>query len=46
MPIDEVYFFRFADNRISGMWELEDTWNRMRQLAGDDATLGELGSLS
>jgi predicted ester cyclase len=46
MRIDEVYFFRFVDNRIAGMWGLEDTWTRMRQLAGDDATLGELGSLS
>ena len=46
MRIDEVYFFRFADNLIAGMWGLEDTWTRMRQLAGDDATLGELGSLS
>jgi predicted ester cyclase len=46
MRIDEGYFFRFADDRISGMWGLEDTWTRMRQLAGDDATLGELGSLS
>ena len=44
--IDEVYFFRFADHHISNMWGLEDTWTRMRQLAGDDATLGELGSLS
>lgn len=25
---------------------LEATWTRVRQLAGDDATLGELGSLS
>ena len=46
MRIDEVYFFRFADDHISNMWGLEDTWTRMRQLAGDDATLGELGSLS
>jgi predicted ester cyclase len=46
MRIDEVYFFRFVDDRIAGMWGLEDTWTRMRQLAGDDATLGELGSLS
>lgn len=46
MRIDEVYFFRFADGRIRGMWGLEDTWTRMRQLAGDDVTLGELGSLS
>ena len=46
MRIDEVYFFRFVDDRIPGMWGLEDTRTRMRQLAGDDATLGELGSLS
>jgi predicted ester cyclase len=46
MRVDEVYFFRFRDGVISGMWGLEDTWTRMRQLAGDDATLGELGSLS
>jgi predicted ester cyclase len=46
MRIDEVYFFRFVDDRIAGMWALEDTWTRMRQLAGDDATLGEHGSLS
>ena len=46
MRIDEVYFFRIADGRISGLWGLEDTWTRMRQLAGDDARLGELGSLS
>lgn len=46
MRIDEVYFFRFVGDRVAGMWGLEDTWTRMRQLAGDDATLGELGSLS
>jgi ketosteroid isomerase-like protein len=46
MRIDEVYFFRTTDGRISGLWGLEDTWTRMRQLAGDDARLGELGSLS
>ena len=46
MTIDEVYFFRIADGRIGGLWGLEDTWTRMRQLAGDDARLGELGSLS
>jgi len=46
MRIDEVYFFRFTDGRISGMWGLEDTWTRMQQLAGDSgATLGDLGSL-
>ena len=46
MRIDEVYFFRITDGRINRVWGLEDTWTRMRQLAGDDATLGELGSLS
>jgi predicted ester cyclase len=46
MDIDEVSFITVTDGRISRMWGLEDTWTRMRQLAGDDATLGELGSLS
>ena len=46
MRVDKVYFFRIHDDRITGLWGLEDTWTRMRQLAGDDATLGELGSLS
>jgi hypothetical protein len=46
MQVDEVSFVRFTALRISGMWGLEDTWTRMRQLAGDDATLGERGSLS
>lgn len=46
MRVDEVYFFRFRDDVISSTWGLEDTWTRMRQLAGGDATLGELGSLS
>ena len=46
MTIAEVYFFRITDNRVSGLWGLEDTWTRMRQLAGDDTQLGELGSLS
>ena len=46
MRVDEVYFFRVSEGRVSGVWGLEDTWSRMRQLAGDDATLGELGSLS
>jgi predicted ester cyclase len=46
MRVEEVYFFRISDDRITGLWGLEDTWTRMRQLAGDDATLGELGSLS
>ena len=46
MRVDEVYFFRTSDDRINGLWGIEDTWIRLRQLAGDDATLGELGSLS
>lgn len=46
MRVDEVSFYRIADGRITGMWGLEDTWSRMRQLAGSDVTLGELGSLS
>ena len=46
MRIDEVYFFRVGDGLINAMWGLEDTWTRMRQLVGDDVTLGELGSLS
>ncbi len=45
MKIDEVYFFRISDDRITGLWGLEDTWTRMRQLTGDDPRLGELGSL-
>jgi hypothetical protein len=46
MRVDEVYFVRVGEDRISGLWGLEDIWTRMRQLAGDNATLGELGSLS
>jgi hypothetical protein len=46
MRVDEVYFFRIGDGPITGLWGLEDTWTRMRQLAGDEARLGELGSLS
>ena len=38
MRIDEVYFFRFTDGRISGLWGLEDTWTRMQQLAGDTSS--------
>jgi predicted ester cyclase len=45
MSVDEVYFFRVAGDRITGLWGLEDTWTRMRQLAGNNRTLGELGSL-
>jgi predicted ester cyclase len=46
MRVDEVSFIRVSAGRISGMWGLEDTWTRMRQLAGDNVTLGDLGSLS
>lgn len=46
MRIDEVYFFRLSGDRISGLWGLEDTWTRIRQLAGEGASLGDLGSLS
>ncbi len=30
--VAEVYFFRFEDGRIAGMWGLEDTASRLRQL--------------
>lgn len=46
MDVDEVSFLTITDGRISRMWGLEDTWTRMRQLVGDDITLGELGSLT
>jgi predicted ester cyclase len=46
MDVDEVSFIRIEDGRISRMWGLEDTWTRMRQLAGREVTLGDLGSLS
>jgi hypothetical protein len=46
MRVDEVYFFGIADGRIHRTWGLEDTWTRLRQLRGDDAELGQLGSLS
>jgi predicted ester cyclase len=39
MRIDEVYFFRIADDRIAALW------TRMRQLQGRHDHLGELGSL-
>jgi predicted ester cyclase len=32
MKVDEVFFFRFSNERINSMWGLEDTWKRMRQL--------------
>lgn len=46
MDIDEVAFITVTEGRITHMWGLEDTWTRMRQLAGENATLGELGSFS
>lgn len=46
MKIDEVYFLYIIDGRIERLWGLEDTWTGMQQLRGDDAELGELGSLS
>jgi predicted ester cyclase len=30
--VDEVYFFRFQDRRITHAWGLEDNLDRMRQL--------------
>lgn len=46
MDIAEIAIIRMTGDRMSRMWGLEDTWTRMRQLAGDDVQLGELGSLS
>jgi hypothetical protein len=46
MRIDKVYFVRFAGGRIRSAWGLEDTWTRLRQLAGHEVALGDLGSLS
>ena len=33
--VDEVYFFTFAGERISGVWGVEDTLGRYRQLGLD-----------
>jgi predicted ester cyclase len=30
--VDEVYFFTFAGDRIAGVWGVEDTLDRFRQL--------------
>jgi predicted ester cyclase len=46
MRVDEVHIYHLHGGRIARVWALEDTWTRMRQLAGHDVTLGELGSLS
>lgn len=35
--VDEVYFFKFADERISTVWGVEDTLDRFRQLGLDPA---------
>jgi predicted ester cyclase len=45
MRIDEVYFFRIHDNRITRVWGLEDTWTRYQQLQANPIQLGEHGSL-
>jgi predicted ester cyclase len=34
MRVNEVFFFEFENGRISRMWGLEDTWERLRQLGG------------
>ena len=46
MNIDEVYFFRTDDERLTRVWGLEDTWTRYRQLQGDPVHLGDHGSLT
>ena len=33
--VDEVYFFKFTDDRIDGVWGIEDTLDRFRQLGLD-----------
>jgi predicted ester cyclase len=35
--VDEVYFFRFSGDRIAGVWGVEDTLDRYRQLGLDPA---------
>lgn len=45
MNVDEVYFYRHDDNRLTRVWGLEDTWTRHQQLHGTPTTLGEHGSL-
>lgn len=32
MAVDEVYFFRVVNDRLGGVWALEDTWSRLVQL--------------
>jgi predicted ester cyclase len=36
MRVEEVYFFRIHDGRITDLWALEDTWTRMQQLSNSD----------
>jgi hypothetical protein len=36
--VDEVYFFRFEGGRIAGVWGIEDSLDRFRQLALDPPT--------
>jgi predicted ester cyclase len=36
--VDEVYFFTFADDRISAIWGIEDTLERFPQLGLDPGT--------
>lgn len=33
--VDEVYFFSFSGDRIAGVWGIEDTLDRFRQLGLD-----------
>jgi hypothetical protein len=33
--VDEVYIFRFSGDRIAGVWGIEDTLDRFRQLGLD-----------
>jgi predicted ester cyclase len=35
--VDEVYFFTFKGDRIAGVWGIEDTLDRFRQLGLDPA---------
>ena len=35
--VDEVYFFRFEGDRIAGVWGVEDSLDRFRQLGLDPA---------
>jgi predicted ester cyclase len=41
MRVDEVYFFRVADDRLTRVWGLEDTWTRYGQLRGRSSLQAE-----